>query len=108
MMEFIFCLLNHMKFYLIYGMCEICMNKGIKKIFFTQIGICNRWKVIDKLYLDLWNFVIEYQNEKLFNFYHYYDILYSTPVGYHKSIRDSAYSMRQRHNNQKQYRTWST
>jgi hypothetical protein len=45
-------------------MCDICMNKGIKRIFFTQIGICNRRKGIDKLYLDLWNFVIEYQNEK--------------------------------------------
>lgn len=64
MMEFIFCLLNHMKFYLIYEMCEICMNKGIKIFYFTQIEICNRWKGIDKLYLDLWNFVIEYQNEK--------------------------------------------
>ncbi len=40
------------------------MNKGIKIFYFTQIGICNRCKGIDKLYLDLWDFVIEYQNEK--------------------------------------------
>lgn len=58
MMEFLFCLLNYMKFYLILyldGLYEICMNWGIKIIFYFNIGVCMRykWKLIDKIFLEI-------------------------------------------------------
>lgn len=109
MMEFWFCLLNHMKFYPTPYICNVwnMYARRNKENFLFKLDNRYKWKGIEIdniLIFYIMELCYRISKERRFHFYHYYDITYSNPTGYQKKM-DSRFDrfaeIKKRQNNQK-------